>query len=85
MALLLALAGPLSTTLVAQLTFIARPRAERRVMIHVASRDELPLSYANELRKIVRGVMDDAELVVNVVAVRGLWRSDNDSPKNESP
>ena len=83
--LLLALAGPLSTTLVAQLTFIARPRAERRVMIHVASRDELPLSYANELRKIVRDVMDDAELVVNVVAVRGLWRSDNDSPKNESP
>ena len=85
MALLLALAGPLSTTLVAQLTFIARPRAERRVMIHVASRDELPLSYANELRKIVRDVMDDAELVVNVVAVRDLWRSDNDSPKNESP
>ncbi|MGB5725704.1 MAG: hypothetical protein WBM52_00655 [Thiogranum sp.] len=55
------------------------------MMIHVASRDELSLSYANELRKIVRGVMDDAELVVNVVAVRGLWRSDNDSPKNESP
>ena len=85
MALLLALAGPLSTTLVAQLTFIARPRAERRVMIHVASRDELSLSYANELRKIVRDVMDDAELPVNVVAVRGLWRSDSDSPKNGSP
>ena len=67
--------------------FIARPRAERRVMIHVASRDELPLSYANELRKIVRDVMDDAELPVNVVAVRGLWRSDSDSdsPKNGSP
>ncbi|MBD3857257.1 MAG: DUF389 domain-containing protein [Acidobacteria bacterium] len=115
--LLLALAGPLSTTLVAQLEegksvpiaypvtravgravfervaqdegvdvmFIARPRAEHRVMIHVASRDELPLSYANELRKIVRDVMDDAELPVNVVAVRGLWRSDSDSPKNGSP
>ena len=115
--LLLALAGPLSTTLVAQLEegksvpiaypvtravgravfervaqdegvdvmFIARPRAEHRVMIHVASRDELPLSYANELRKIVRDVMNDAELPVNVVAVRGLWRSDSDSPKNGSP
>jgi uncharacterized hydrophobic protein (TIGR00271 family) len=119
--LLLALAGPLSTTLVAQLEegksvpiaypvtkavaravfervaqdegvdvmFIARPRAEHRVMIHVASRDELPLSYANELRKIVRDAMYDAELPVNVVAVRGLWRSDSDSdsdsPKNGSP
>ena len=115
--LLLALAGPLSTTLVAQLEegksvpiaypvtravgravfervaqdegvdvmFIARPRAEHRVMIHVASRDELPLSYANELRKIVRDAMNDAELPVNVVAVRGLWRSDSDFPKNGSP
>jgi uncharacterized hydrophobic protein (TIGR00271 family) len=115
--LLLALAGPLSETLIVQLgagksvalaypvtkavkravvervtqdegvelMFIARPRAEHRVMIHVASRDELPLSYANELRKIVRDAMDDPNLVVNVVAVRGLWRSDSDSPKNGSP
>ena len=65
--------------------FIARPRAERRVMIHIASRDELPLSYANELRKIVQDVMDDPELIVNVVAVRGLWRSDTDSPQSGSP
>ena len=115
--LLLALAGPLSETLIVQLEagksvalaypvtkavqravlervtqdegvelmFIARPRAEHRVMIHVASRDELPLSYANELRKIVRDAMDDPNLVVNVVAVRGLWRSDSDSLKNGSP
>jgi uncharacterized hydrophobic protein (TIGR00271 family) len=115
--LLLALAGPLSTTLVAQLEegksvpiaypvtravgravfervaqdegvdviFIARPREADLVMIHVASRDELPLSYANELRKIVRDKMNDPELNVSVVAVRGLWRSDSDSPKNGSP
>ena len=115
--LLLALAGPLSTTLVAQLEegksvpiaypvtravgravfervaqdegvdviFIARPREEDLVMIHVASRDELPLSYANELREIVRDKMNDPELTVSVVAVRGLWRSDSDSPKNGSP
>ena len=68
-----------------ELMFIARPRAERRVMIHVAARDELPKSYANELRQIVRDVMDDPELVVSVVAVRGLWRSDSDSLKNGSP
>jgi hypothetical protein len=116
-ALLLALVGPLSGILVAQLdegksvplahpvtkavmravrervaqdegvelTFIARPRAEDRVMIHVASHDEPPLSYANELRKIVRDEMNDPELIVNVVAVRGFWRSDSDSPKNGSP
>jgi hypothetical protein len=27
----------------------------------------------------VQDVMDDPEVVVNVVAVRGLWRSDSDS------
>ena len=48
------------------LIFIARPRAEDRVMIHVASHDEPPLSYANELRKIVRDEMNDPELIVNV-------------------
>jgi uncharacterized hydrophobic protein (TIGR00271 family) len=116
-ALLLALAGPLSTTLVTQLEkgkqvplaypvtrevakavldrvardegvdiiFLARPRADDRVVIHVASHGELPPSYANELRKIVRDAMDDPELPVSVVAVRGLWRSDTDSPQNGSP
>jgi uncharacterized hydrophobic protein (TIGR00271 family) len=68
-----------------ELMFIARPRAEHRVMIHVASRDELPLSYANELRKIVRDAMDDPWLRVSVVAVRSLWRSDSDTPENDSP
>ena len=58
------------------LTFIARPRAERRVLIHVASQDELPLSYADELRKIVRDEMEDPHLPVTVIALRGFWRSD---------
>ena len=49
-------------------------------MIHIASQDELSPSYANELRKIVRDQMDDPELSVIVVAVRGLWRSNSDSP-----
>ena len=62
------------------LTFVARPRAEHRVIIHVASREELPSSYANELRKIVREKMDDPDLPVTVVAVRGWWRSDSDAP-----
>jgi uncharacterized hydrophobic protein (TIGR00271 family) len=117
LAMLVVLAGPLSTTLVAQLDkgksvplgypvtmavrkavfervaqdegvdimLIGRPRAEQRVVIQLASLDELPLSYANELRKIVREKMNDPKLSVNVVAVRGLWRSDSDSPQDGSP
>jgi len=115
--LLLALVGPLSTTLIAQLEegkhvpvaypvtkavaravhervsqdedvhviFLARPRAEDRVVIHISSLEELPPSYANELRKIVRDQMDDPELPVSVIAVRGQWHSDSDSPENGSP
>jgi hypothetical protein len=54
-------------------------------MIHIASKIELPPSYANELREIVRDAMNDPELLVSVVAVRGLWRSDNDPPQHASP
>jgi uncharacterized hydrophobic protein (TIGR00271 family) len=63
-----------------EIMFLGRPRAQEWVMIHIASQVDLPPSYANELRKIVREKMDDPELVVSVVAVRGLWRSDSDSP-----
>ena len=63
-----------------EIMFLGRPRAAHAVMIHIASQGELPLSYADELRKIVREKMDDPELHVTVVAVRGLWRSDSDSP-----
>lgn len=115
--LMLVIAGPLSTALMAQLEegknvpvaypvtrelaralykqvaqdegveimLMARPRGKDRVMIHIASRDELPPSYANRLRKIVRDAMDYPELPVSVVAVRGWWRSDSDSPQTGSP
>lgn len=63
-----------------ELILLGRPRALNAVMIHIASPKELPLSYADELRKIVREKMDDPELDVTVVAVRGFWRSDSDSP-----
>ena len=63
-----------------EIMFLGRPRAQKSVMIHIASQIELPPSYADELRKIVREKMDEPELAVSVVAVRGLWRSDSDSP-----
>lgn len=37
------------------------------------------------MKKIARDEMDDPELAVSVVAVRGLWRSDSDSPQGGSP
>ena len=55
------------------------------VMIHLASEIELPASYANELREIVRDAMHDPELSVTVVAVRGFWRSNDDAPPHASP
>ena len=63
-----------------EIMFLGRPRAMKAVMIHIASQIELPQSYADELRKIVREKMDDPELAVIVVAVRSLWRNDSDSP-----
>jgi uncharacterized hydrophobic protein (TIGR00271 family) len=66
-----------------EVMFLARPRAENRVLIHIASDNELPPSYAKDLRKIVRDKMEDPELQVSVVAVRGYWRSDTDSPADE--
>jgi uncharacterized hydrophobic protein (TIGR00271 family) len=63
-----------------EIMFLGRLRAQKSVLIHIASQSELPPSYGNELRKIVREKMDDPELAVIVVAVRGLWRSDSDSP-----
>ncbi|MGR8920545.1 MAG: DUF389 domain-containing protein [Gammaproteobacteria bacterium] len=61
-----------------EIMFLARPRAEHRVIIHVASREELPRSYADELRKLVRVAMDEDDIGVTVVAVHGMWRSDAD-------
>jgi len=64
-----------------EIMFMARPRAEHRVVIHIASLHDLPPSYANEIREIVRNEMDDPELTVKVVAVRSLWRSGDDAPR----
>jgi len=65
-----------------EIMFMARPRAQDMVMIHIATRDELPASYADELRRVVREAMDDPEQPVSIVAVRGLWRSDVNEGEN---
>jgi uncharacterized hydrophobic protein (TIGR00271 family) len=64
-----------------EIMLMARPRAEEGVVIHLASKEELPPSYASELRQIVREEMSDSGLPVTVIAVRGLWMSDSDAPE----
>jgi len=60
---------------------IARPRAwQRGVLIHIASVEELPRSYADELRTIVREKMGDPTLPVAVIVVRGWWYNSDEIP-----
>jgi len=61
-----------------EVIYIARPRLEDRVVIHLASHRELSPSYASELRQIVRDAMKESEQAVSVIAIRGLWRNDAD-------
>ncbi len=60
-----------------EIMYLARPRAENRVLIHLASREELPEGYAAELEKVVHDTTGDDRTEVTVVAVRGLWRVDS--------
>ncbi|MDG1897341.1 MAG: DUF389 domain-containing protein [Fuerstiella sp.] len=58
------------------ISFLGRSSVDAAVVIHIAADHELPLSYADELRKIAKDHMGDEGLTVKVVALRGLWRSD---------
>jgi len=64
---------------------LARPRSWRGVLIHIASEKELPQSYADELRAIVREKMKNPKLPVTVIVVRGWWHSSDEFPLNVSP
>lgn len=63
-----------------QITFLGRPSVQHGVLITIAADHDLPESYANELRSIVRGEMNDPEIPVVVIALQGLWRSNSDEP-----
>jgi uncharacterized hydrophobic protein (TIGR00271 family) len=56
-----------------EVMLMARKRSERGVVIHLASRDDLPLSYADEITSIVRQEMNDPNIPVQVMAVRSIW------------
>ena len=52
---------------------MARRRSEPGVVIHLASKKNLPKSYADEIRTIVRTEMDDPNIPVKVMAVKSIW------------
>ena len=60
------------------LTLLGRPSVREGVLIHIAADHDLPPSYADELRMIVREQMNDPDVPVFVIALRGLWHSDSD-------
>lgn len=66
------------------ITFLGRRSAEEAVVIHIGANHDLPRSYADELRAIVRKEMDDPEMPVYIVCLRGQWRSDSDAPVQAS-
>jgi hypothetical protein len=61
-----------------EVILMARSRSERGVIIHIASRNDLPKSYAAEIKEIVRQEMRDPDMPVQVVAVRSIWIDDMD-------
>ena len=58
-----------------EITFMGRSAVTEAVIIHLASDHEIPASYADELRNIVRQKMDDSEISVIIVALDGQWLS----------
>jgi uncharacterized hydrophobic protein (TIGR00271 family) len=61
-----------------EVILMARSRSEPGVIIHIASRNDLPRSYATEIKQIVRQEMNDPDIPVQVVAVRSIWIEDTD-------
>lgn len=59
-----------------EIILIARDRTEHAVIVHLASREDLPISYAAEIKQIVRNEMKDPDIPVHVVAVRSIWVED---------
>jgi len=61
-----------------EVILMARSRSESGVIIHIASKNDLPKSYASELKQIVRQEMNDPDIPIQVVAVRSIWIEDMD-------
>jgi uncharacterized hydrophobic protein (TIGR00271 family) len=68
-----------------EVILMARSRSEPGVIIHIASRNDLPKSYATEIKQIVRQEMNDPDIPVQVVAVRSIWIEDmNDDEESNN-
>lgn len=58
-----------------EVTFMGRSSVTEAIVIHLASDHDIPESYADELRNIVRQEMDDRDISVIIVALDGQWVS----------
>lgn len=56
-----------------EVILMSRNRSEKKVVIQLASKNDLPKSYADTIRQIVRREMNDMEFPVQVTAVRSIW------------
>jgi uncharacterized hydrophobic protein (TIGR00271 family) len=56
-----------------EVMLMARRRTEPGVVIQLASKKNLPYSYAEEIKEIVRREMNDPDIPVRVTAVRSIW------------
>ena len=60
-----------------EIMYMARGRSEPGVIIHLASKRNLPYTIAEDLKLIVREEMNDPNIPVQVVAVRSIWMMDD--------
>ena len=61
-----------------EIIMMARARTQPGVFIYLASRKDLPQSYEEEIKDIVRQKMNDPDIPVRVLALRSIWQ-DSDS------
>jgi len=60
-----------------EVMYMARGRSEPGVIIHLASKNDLPYAIAEDLKLLVREEMNDPNIPVQVVAVRSIWIMDD--------
>lgn len=66
-----------------EVILMARSRNEPGVIIHLASRNDLPKSYGVEIKEIVRKEMKNQNIRVQVIAVRSIWIEDLDDDEKK--
>ena len=61
-----------------EIVLLGRSSVAEGVFIYIASKQEVPKMYANELRTIVKKEMGSKDLDVYVICLNGQWLSKSD-------